>query len=394
MSGFLRDFVPGGEKATELVKKLFYKDAYKIDAKVNDQVEKGRSLRLAPRKPNLDKDFQNSVVETTDLEALFPLIGRARFVDLSGQGFGTAEDFSLRHRLIEFLVQVMDFDSIVLEIPREPARLLDQYVNEGEGNPRIAIEMIDDPRWWTSAFLDLIEWARDHVRDSDDDASLRFFGVAREAMPLDQAAHLSLSGLDSASEHAFRYLDERRSSLEANAHWIIQQLPPDTKTILWGNDFGVLRTSELTPGEYKFALAAQPSLSTFFGGILGERPYRIGIAVGRGWMDSINPASSRDPMPVARPPAGSFEWMGAGTGLSYFLLPDLRGDGSLLDRPLLSRAVLANDPNLGFLTVNLAEAFDALIYVDEVHPTPPLSLQDEIEERILDSNCALGACFE
>ncbi|MFQ5922578.1 MAG: hypothetical protein ACE5M4_07010 [Anaerolineales bacterium] len=91
---------------------------------------------------------------TADLESLLPNIGSSRFVDLGGQGFGTHEDFTLRHRLIEFLIQVMGFDAIILEIEREPALLLDRYVNQGEGDPMLAIEMIDDPRWQNSAFLE------------------------------------------------------------------------------------------------------------------------------------------------------------------------------------------------------------------------------------------------
>ncbi|GMR11080.1 MAG: hypothetical protein BMS9Abin28_1904 [Anaerolineae bacterium] len=335
---------------------------------------------------------------TADLESLSPVIGSSRLVDLGGQGFGTDEDFTLRHRLIEFLIQVMGFNTIVLEIGREQALLLDRYVNQGEGDPGLAIDMIDDPRWRNPAFLDLVEWVRDRNLDPDRGSLIHIYGIASTDSwpPLDVVGDQIFSGSIAISESAFLYLNERDRAMDANTRWLIGQLGSNSKLILWANDFDLLQTTDPMPRGLAFALAAQPCLGELIGTLLGQQPFSIGLVVGRGMMTRVDPSGSLEPIPIDSSPAGSFEWMGAGTGLATFLIPDLRGSGnSMLDRHILGRAVLSNHPEIGFQQVNLSQAYDALIYVDEVRPTRPLTNFEGPENKVPVPTCAVRtSCIE
>ncbi len=332
---------------------------------------------------------------TTDLEHLFPIIGSSRLVDLGGQGFGTDEDFTLRHRLIELLVQVMDFDAIVLEIAREPALLLDRYLNEGEGNPVLAIEMIGDPRWQNSSFLNLIEWIRDRNQDSNQDSPIHIYGIASDLTPLDVVADRTMSSSISPRESAFRYLAERENSIRDNTRWVVEQIPSDSKLILWGSDFDLLETAGPVPGDYVFALAAQPSLGELFGSELGEKPFRIGLVLGRGLMREVETDGSLGLVSIGSAPAGSFEWMAEGTGLATFLLPDLGREGSMLDRRILGRTMFSSHQEATFLAVNLAEAYDALIYVNVARPARALTGSESPDRERPAAICAIRSpCFE
>ena len=332
---------------------------------------------------------------TTDLEPLVPIIGSSRLVDLGGQAFSTDEDFTLRHRIIEFLVQVMDFDVIVLEIAREPALLLDRYLNLGEGNPAIAIEMLEDPRWRNSAFLDLIEWIRKRNHDPNQDSPIHIYGIASLLPALDVFAERAISSSVSPGESAFRSLAERENSIRDNTRWVIEQISSDSKLILWGSDFDLLETAGPVPGDYAFALAAQPSLGELFGSELGEQLFRIGLILGRGLMTEVNTDGSLEAVSIGGAPAGSFEWMADGTGMATFLLPDLSGEGSMLDRRILGRTMFSRHPEATFLAVNLAEAYDALIYANGVRPARTLMGTKSPDREGPATTCAIrSSCFE
>jgi Tol biopolymer transport system component/erythromycin esterase-like protein len=338
---------------------------------------------------------------TTDLQPVFPVIGGSRAVDLSGLGLGTQEDFTLRHRLIEFLNGVMGFDTLVLEIGRVAGQQLDRYVSSGVGDPVVAIESIEDPRWHNTAFLGLIEWARGR---SAAGFPIRIYGVgpSESWQPLDviEGQIIAMqSGSLAPSELPFHYLGEWDRVVEANVHWVIEQLDPEAKLVIWGNHVDLLRTTDPAPGDPNYALATQSSLGERFGRALGEQPFAIGLAYGRGAMtgyEGLDVGLPLDLVSIPSAPPGSFEWMGTGAGLSMFLLPDLSANAdSMLDRQILGRALLTDEAEFIFQPVNFAQAFNALIYVDEVRPTTLLiDLRQPADELPLIACAIQSLCFE
>ena len=112
-------------------------------------------------------------------------------------------------------------------------------------------------------------------------------------------------------------------------------------------------------------------------------------------MTEVNTDGSLEAVSIGGAPAGSFEWMADGTGMATFLLPDLSGEGSVLDRRILGRTMFSRHPEATFLAVNLAEAYDALIYANGVRPARTLMGTKSPDREGPATTCAIrSSCFE
>jgi erythromycin esterase len=113
-----------------------------------------------------------------DLMPLERIINDARLVCLGESRHDIHEQFRLKHRIIEFLVEKMDFSVVVLEESLPHARSLDAYVLGGDGDPH---EILNDLAGWflwdTREILDLIEWIRSYNADPEHKRKVRVFGV-------------------------------------------------------------------------------------------------------------------------------------------------------------------------------------------------------------------------
>ena len=70
-----------------------------------------------------------------DLEPLGAVIGDARIVGLGESTHGTREQFQMKHRLVEYLVEELGFTWFAVEASTPEAHRLDAYVLGGEGDP-------------------------------------------------------------------------------------------------------------------------------------------------------------------------------------------------------------------------------------------------------------------
>ena len=98
-----------------------------------------------------------------DLEPLKAMIGDARVVALGEATHGTSEFFTLKHRIVQFLAEEMDFTVFSIEANMPEAYRLNEYILTGEGNPR---ELLRDIHylwmWNTQEVLDLVLWMREY----------------------------------------------------------------------------------------------------------------------------------------------------------------------------------------------------------------------------------------
>ena len=74
-----------------------------------------------------------------DLQPLRRIVGDARIVALGEATHGTREFFQLKHRILEFLVNEMDFNIFAIEAPLPEAQDVNRYVLSGEGDPARAL---------------------------------------------------------------------------------------------------------------------------------------------------------------------------------------------------------------------------------------------------------------
>ena len=99
--------------------------------------------------------------DNTDLLPLKEMIGEARVVALGEATHGTSEFFTLKHRLVQFLAEEMDFTVFSIEANMPEAYRLNEYVLTGEGDPRELLEGMYFWTWNTQEVLDMILWMRE-----------------------------------------------------------------------------------------------------------------------------------------------------------------------------------------------------------------------------------------
>ncbi len=115
--------------------------------------------------------------DMVDLEPFRALIGDARVVGLGEATHGTREFFLLKHRLLEFLVSEMGFDTFAIEDSFAEAQALDDYVLRGMGDETVALKSMGYWVWNTQEFLDMVRWMREWNADPGHARKIRFFGI-------------------------------------------------------------------------------------------------------------------------------------------------------------------------------------------------------------------------
>ena len=170
--------------------------------------------RLSTRSPNLgsrrarvvdalaDHAVPLGTVDPTaglaDLDPFREAFADERIVGLGESTHGTREFFRLKHRLVRFLVEELDFRLFAWEANVATTTALDEYVRTCTGDPAevLANETVHWP-WRSEAVLDLIEWLRAFNEGRTADDQVRFHGLDVQ-YPTDAAAELRsyLSAVD------------------------------------------------------------------------------------------------------------------------------------------------------------------------------------------------------
>ena len=129
-----------------------------------------RPAPIVPKRADLKWIRKNAVpVETanpqsdfSDLMPLKDMIGERRIVALGEGTHGTSEFFKMKHRIVRFLAEEMDFTVFAIEANMPEAREVNRYVLTGEGDPRKALSGLYFWTWDTGEVLAMIEWMKDY----------------------------------------------------------------------------------------------------------------------------------------------------------------------------------------------------------------------------------------
>jgi erythromycin esterase len=94
-----------------------------------------------------------------DLRSLRGMVRDAGIVGLGESTHGGHEQFTLKHRLVRYLVEQMGFRSLLLEEDWTKGLEINDYLLHGTGDPR---RLLTDagPPWRTEEILDLLVWIR------------------------------------------------------------------------------------------------------------------------------------------------------------------------------------------------------------------------------------------
>lgn len=111
-----------------------------------------------------------------DLQPLKAIIGDARIVALGDATHGTSEFFTMKHRLLEFLVKEMGFNLFGIEASWPESNLVNDYVHTGRGDPAQLLAGLHFWTWNTQEVLNMIHWMRAHNEQPGNAPMISFFG--------------------------------------------------------------------------------------------------------------------------------------------------------------------------------------------------------------------------
>lgn len=95
-----------------------------------------------------------------DLRPLNKLIGDARIVELGECTHGSSEIFSMKHRMLEYLVKEKGFTIFSIEAEMAEAYKLNEYIIRGEGDAKKLLAGMYFWTWNTQEVLNMIEWMK------------------------------------------------------------------------------------------------------------------------------------------------------------------------------------------------------------------------------------------
>jgi len=103
--------------------------------------------------------------DSADLTPLQSMVGNASIVALGEGTHGTHEFFTMKLRVIDFLVRTMGFDVLAWEAPFPLVNRIDAYVQGGSGDPGAMLrEMVPlhYDFWAVEEMLAVVEWMREY----------------------------------------------------------------------------------------------------------------------------------------------------------------------------------------------------------------------------------------
>lgn len=112
-----------------------------------------------------------------DESELRDILADRRIVGLGEATHGAMEFTRLKHRLVRYLVEELDFRWFALEANLTLTLALDRYVSRGTGDPATALRKLNVWPWKTEEMLALVKWVRAFNRDRTPKDRVRFFGL-------------------------------------------------------------------------------------------------------------------------------------------------------------------------------------------------------------------------
>jgi len=109
-----------------------------------------------------------------DMMPLKAMIADARIVSLGESSHLNGSYYKVKHRMIEFLVNEMDFIVFAIEAPFGCASKINEYLLGGDISPQEALEELVYKVWRTEEILDMLIWMREY--NATHDKKVTFYG--------------------------------------------------------------------------------------------------------------------------------------------------------------------------------------------------------------------------
>lgn len=115
--------------------------------------------------------------EFSDLDSLRKLLYDVQIVGMGETTHGTREIFTMKHRLVEFLVTQMGFTAFVLESSYSNCKPINDYILTGRGELAEVLTAQGYMAWDTEEFTSLLYWMRAFNEKAPEGRKLRFYGI-------------------------------------------------------------------------------------------------------------------------------------------------------------------------------------------------------------------------
>ncbi|HDR8518911.1 erythromycin esterase [Bacillus toyonensis] len=113
-----------------------------------------------------------------DLKPLKKMIGSAQYVGLGENTHGSSEIFTMKFRLVKYLVTEMGFTNFTMEEDWGNGLKLNEYIQTGKGNPREFLKLL----YPTDEIIAMIEWMKDYNADPSNKKKIQFIGLDLKSM--------------------------------------------------------------------------------------------------------------------------------------------------------------------------------------------------------------------
>jgi len=141
-----------------------------------------------------------------DLWPVAGMVGSAHIVGLGEGTHGTSEFFHMKHRLVELLAANAGFTIFAIEANMPEAKLVNDYVLYGIGDPHKALEGLYFWTWNTEEVLDMIEWMRAYNQSGQGQIQFTGFDMQYGAVAMQNARNFVATadpGYLAAANYAF-----------------------------------------------------------------------------------------------------------------------------------------------------------------------------------------------
>lgn len=379
-------------------------------------------------------DTAEPITDYSDLEFLKEMIGDAKIVSLGEGTHGTKEFFKMKHRITKFLTEEMGFSVFAIEANMPEAEVVNDYVLNGNGDPRKALAGLYFWTWNTQEVLDMIEWMREYnksgkgriefkgfdmqtpdiaiantldflsrydsafykIAQSKYTKIIRFSNEIRKSRsyPDNYLSEPFLESADEIYKHMLgnrnKYLslsDEkevdwilqnsrivvqgiqaimrgqqsRDESMAINTKWIMDNMEPETKIVLWAHNGHVAKRE-----------AGWKPMGAHLNKMYGNKMIVFGFGFNKGEYTAVG-QKGLGVYSTSLPEPGSFEWLMNNLKTPRFFL-DLRKVkesplSAIFNNEIDFRSIGAMAMDYAFNKTIITDDFDVLIYFDETSPS-------------------------
>jgi len=204
-----------------------------------------------------------------DLKPLKKMIGSAQYVGLGENTHGSSEIFTMKFRLVKYLVTEMGFTNFTMEEDWGNGLKLNEYIQTGKGNPREFLNYL----YPTDEIIAMIEWMKDYNADPSNKKKIQFIGL--DLKELDQGCfnkvidyvrlhrpdllaeveenYKELSAFNGSTQEYMDLAPEIKEKFKANAERVARLLKDENKQA----------NTEIASPEYIWAKATASAIEKF-----------------------------------------------------------------------------------------------------------------------------------